>query len=217
MLWGGKLCTLKTIKWANFKFSNIHGPRFPTRPISIILDRPQNLTPSHAWIGLQLKPKTKLKTGPSQNQTQIGPSLSPSPTRLHLLPHLRGRRRRRRNWIWKASPGALEAGPNCRRFAPRRRVVLLSPAPNTSSCSVTVLARSMAAAALAGARGLPLPADVDLMDKVAAMGLSKGTRRDGGAAFGLGGGRESMRAAPSGPSSIEEGEGRGWGKDKRGC
>ena len=77
---------MKTIKWANFKFSNIHGPRFPTRPISIILDRPQNLTPSHAWIGLQLKPKTKLKTGSSQNQTQIGPSLSPSPTRLHLLP-----------------------------------------------------------------------------------------------------------------------------------
>ena len=39
----------------------------------------------------------------------------------------------------------------------------------------------MAAAALAGARGLPLPADVDLMDGVATMGLSKGTRRDGGA------------------------------------
>ena len=34
----------------------------------------------------QPKPKTKLKTGLSQNQTQIGPSLSPSPTRLHLLP-----------------------------------------------------------------------------------------------------------------------------------
>ena len=32
------------------------------------------------------QPKTKLKTGLSQNQTQIGPSLSPSPTRLHLLP-----------------------------------------------------------------------------------------------------------------------------------
>ena len=66
----------------------------------------------------------------------------------------------------------------------------------------------LAAATLAGARGLPLPADVDLIDRVAAMGLSKGTRRDGGAAFGLGGGRESMRVAPSGLPSIEEGEGR---------
>ena len=43
------------------------------------------------------------------------------------------------------------------------------------------MARSIATAALAGAQGLPLPADVDPMDRVAAMGLSKGTRRDGGA------------------------------------
>ena len=38
-------------------FINATGLGLPTRPISIILDRPQTLTPSHAWIGLQLKPK----------------------------------------------------------------------------------------------------------------------------------------------------------------
>ena len=47
------------------------------------------------------------------------------------------------------------------------------------------------------------------MDRVAIMGLSKGTRRGEGATFGLGEGRESMWVAPSGLPSIEEGKGRG--------
>ena len=39
----------------------------------------------------------------------------------------------------------------------------------------------------------------------------------GGAAFGLGGGGESMRVAPGGLPPIEEGKERGWGRDEHGC
>ena len=122
--------------------------------------------------GLRLKSKPKIfMNKPMQTSITPGPSTpnsSPSPNshlslnhQAYVPLHFWRRRRRRRNWIWEASPGALEAGPNCRCIAPRRRVVLLSPPSNTSSCSVLVTVRSWLLQPLQAREGRPLLADVD--------------------------------------------------------
>ena len=66
------------------------------RPISIILDRPRTLTPSHAWIGLQLKPKYS-------SSPQLTPLNAPSSSKRAFTTGGTKRRCRRRRRLARQS------------------------------------------------------------------------------------------------------------------
>ena len=82
----------------------------------------------------QLKPKSKdinVQAQDTQSLQKLGPFNWVQPSKAQIHSHLslgrsitwsfHFRQRRRRNWRWEASSGALEAGPSCRRSASRVR------------------------------------------------------------------------------------------------